>query len=356
MRSKQQGGNRAGIAGFFDRVVVINLKRRPERLTRLWEKLRQCQWPFRWPEVFEAIDGRVAPHPQNWQSGSGAWGCMKSHQLVLEQAVKDGVGNVLVLEDDVCFAENFRGEVEHFINAVPKAWDQIMLGGQHFSRHGRPRMVKPGVYRCYSCERMHCYAVRGEFMRKFHERLLGGGKFNGAVHCDWILGRDPELQRTHKVYAPPFFLAGQERGQSDINGQKWPSRFWNPPGPHLPVINLHASPEVLTALREHGVYTGDNRDPETDIDVTLLKIFQKTEDRPKERIELLADWIKIIQGRVASEPHLICTVWHPQAIPEVVKAASLWRVYEITADNVDDALCQLSRKLRKTLPPAPREL
>ncbi len=72
-------------------------------------------------------------------------------------------------------------------------------------------LVKEGIIRCTDCERTHCYAIRGEFMRKLSRRWLGGGKFNGSRHCDWIMGRDPEMQLSHKVYAPEFFLVGQDR-------------------------------------------------------------------------------------------------------------------------------------------------
>lgn len=39
----------------FDRVVVINLARRADRLARFNRLL--CDWPFKTPQRFEAIDG-----------------------------------------------------------------------------------------------------------------------------------------------------------------------------------------------------------------------------------------------------------------------------------------------------------
>ena len=57
------------IAKFFDRVVVINLKRRPDRLRNILAELKERSWPFIHPEVFNAVDGNKVPVPKDWQDG-----------------------------------------------------------------------------------------------------------------------------------------------------------------------------------------------------------------------------------------------------------------------------------------------
>ncbi|MGB7323991.1 MAG: hypothetical protein WBD31_03910, partial [Rubripirellula sp.] len=47
-----------------------------------------CQlagWPFPEPERFAAIDGRRVATPPQWRAGNGAWGCYRSHLLILEK-------------------------------------------------------------------------------------------------------------------------------------------------------------------------------------------------------------------------------------------------------------------------------
>ncbi|HVU85661.1 MAG TPA: glycosyltransferase family 25 protein, partial [Puia sp.] len=277
---------------YFDRVVVINLKRRPDRLERLHEALKKCDWPFKRPQVFHAIDGHTIPVPRKFKSGPGAWGCNCSHRMVMEEAISDGVENLLILEDDVCFVKKFRQEVEKFLQSVPEDWDGLMIGGQHLNKAGPPVLVKPGVYRCVDCERCHCYALRGKYLRKLCRRLKGGGKFDGTIYNDLIMGKDPELQIAHKVYAPQYFLAGQDRTQSDISGMVMPRKFWNPPGPNLPVINLHAPQPLVAVLREHGWFTGHQRDHKSDIDLDLIKIFRAGRAHPARLRIDLREWIK----------------------------------------------------------------
>lgn len=332
---------------YFDRVVLINLKRRPDRLARMERALTECSWPFKKPQVFAAIDGDAVPSPNGWQSGGGAWGCMRSHQQILERAIMDGVANVLVIEDDVCFVENFRTKVENFLQDVPGNWDQLMLGGQHINLNGSPTLVRPGIYRCTDCERTHCYAVRGNYIRTLYQRWVSGGQYNGEVHCDWIMGRDPELQYSHNVYAPEHFLVGQEKGKSDINGGLQPRNFWNPPAADMPVLNLHVPKDVVGVLRQHGLHTGHRRDPETDFDSGLVELFKETAGNDTMRVQRLSDWLNAVQWEAASDPYLICTIWHPDAAPDLVKKASRWPVHEITASTVHEAFERMPAELRR---------
>lgn len=333
----------------FDEVVIINLRRRPDRLERLKRELTRIAWPFRYPKIFRAIDGKVFCPPAGWTDGPGAWGCLASHRQVLANAIKDGKQSILVMEDDVVFCDSFRERIKEFLAIVPEDWEQLMIGGQHqYYYHGLPDLIKPGVYRCKDCERTHCYAVRGEYMRKLVDRWAGGGKFSGNAHCDWIMGRDPDMQLSHKVYAPEYFLAGQERGQSDIFNDPQPRRFWNPPSPNLSVVNLHATGRVAVALRAYGFYTGRLNSGEN-WDRELTTIFERTRGNRAERRRLLEEWIKIIQWELAGDDHFICTVWHPEALPRLVGMASLWPVYEISAQNVYSALRQLPAHLKRNL-------
>jgi hypothetical protein len=331
---------------YFDRVVLINLKRRPDRLAQARRALRACRWPFKAPEIFEAVDGRVRRPPAWWPHNAASWACLKSHQRVLKKALADQVKNILILEDDVCFANGFPTAVRKFLRAVPDDWDQLMLGGQQVNLHGKPVFVQPGVYRCTDCERTHCYAVRGPYLRKLCRRLARGGKYNGATYLDWIMGRDPDLQFAHRVYAPQFFLVGQERGDSDIFGVALPRKFWNPPGPDLVVINLHAPARVAFALARHGWCFGRGGGRGSNLEDQLNQVFADTTRDPAARRVKLREWIKVMQWELAADPAMHCTVWHPAATPRLVQAASPWPVWEITATSVDAALAKFAEAQR----------
>jgi len=333
---------------YFGRVVLINLGKRPDRLFRVKQAIRNANWPFCQPEMLEAVDGEHVRPPEGWKSGNGAWGCMLSHQRALQMALADGIERLLILEDDVCFVDGFSKKVAAFLESVPPDWDQLMLGGQHVNIHGAPTLLKPGVYKCTDCERTHCYAVKGEFILTLLKRWMGGGHFNGQVHCDWIMGRDPEIQNSHNVYAPEHFLAGQEGGSSDIDGFLHRRKFWNPPSSELPVVLLNASSAVARQLHDYGFHLGFCSDVQTGFDRDLSAIFRETSPGSYAQRERLAAWIESIQWDVAADPFLICSVCHPDATLDLVRLASRWSVHQLTGNSAREILESTPEKLRRS--------
>jgi hypothetical protein len=322
----------------FGRVVVINLKRRVDRLASFRKEIAACDWPFRQPELFEGVDGHVLPVPLGWTEGGGAWGCMQSHRQVLERAIMDDVGSLLVLEDDACFRPTFRQDMTIFLSCLPADWDGLMLGGQHM--HPGPAPVAPGVVRCTNCHRTHAYAARGRYLHDLYQKWC-----SSSGHCDHVMG---PFAAQYKVYAPEPFLIGQERSKSDISGSLNPRKFWTPPAAGQPVVLLRAPRDVVAELRRHGFHTGYDRDPASDIDKGLLEIFGAS-GAPPDGCERLRGWIEMIQWEVTSAEGLVCTIWHPAVTAEMVRRATGARLIEIEASTVHEALEQYPAELRHGL-------
>jgi GR25 family glycosyltransferase involved in LPS biosynthesis len=199
--------------GTFDRVVVINLARRPERLGRFWQLL--SDWPLLPPERFEAIDGSATLPPATWQRGAGAWGCMLSHRAVLRTALRDGVSSLLCLEDDAYPVEDFAARAADFLNRVPADWDCLMLGCEHLRP---PTPHADGIVQCVCANRMHAYALRARMMQVLLEALESATN----DHCDIVLA---SLMGHFKTYAPDPPLIGQDAGFSDISQRSERLRF-----------------------------------------------------------------------------------------------------------------------------------
>uniref|UniRef100_A0A914Z6R7 Glycosyl transferase family 25 domain-containing protein n=1 Tax=Panagrolaimus superbus TaxID=310955 RepID=A0A914Z6R7_9BILA len=135
----------------FDKIYLINLKRRPERLQKMSSIMRHLGIEF---EVFEAIDGtaisptelsalRFLPGYEDPFSKRpmkfGEIGCFLSHYKIWENVVKNAFNRVLIFEDDVRFAENSTIELSKMIEDIMKThleWDLIYLGRKKMTPHG----------------------------------------------------------------------------------------------------------------------------------------------------------------------------------------------------------------------------
>ena len=251
-------GESHSLHSYFDHVVCINLPSRDDRWEEIGRQLKSAKWPFRMPQRFSAIDGRIC-RPPGWMRNryaeyECAWGCYQSHLRVLENALMNKVEKLLILEDDAVFAPNFCNGITEFLNRVPSAWDHLFLGGEH--------MIDPveeveGVYRCRQVHRTHAHALQGEFIRQAYEMLVsyptidhyrrrrfgGFGQYFSRIirrpksiwnssdsarsaHVDHHFGA---MHRSGQfnVYAPRTWLVGQAAGRSDIVQGHVAETFWH---------------------------------------------------------------------------------------------------------------------------------
>lgn len=219
----------------FDRVFVVSLARRPDRLDDFWSR-GPGEWPWKVPALFEAVDGEATTPPKWFKPSAGAWGCLQSHVAIWEMQIKAGWDSVLVLEDDADFCLNAVERMQDTLDCVPDDWDQIYFGGQHLDTDVLPpeTVVQDRLVRGRYINRTHAYAIRLPFAEIARDAISQSmwsseGKF---YHVDYRLG---ELHATgnHNIYAPWRFCVGQGKGTSDVRTGRGNrpahvgAHFWN---------------------------------------------------------------------------------------------------------------------------------
>jgi glycosyl transferase, family 25 len=140
---------------FFPHRVCINLDRRPER----WERMqaRFAAAGVGTVERFSAVDGGSRAMPANWPYSSGAYGCLQSHLAVVCEARAQKLESILIMEDDVVFADGFQEKFQECVRHLPTDLDMLFFGCLHYEP---PEPAAPGFHRLRLSFSTFMYAVR----------------------------------------------------------------------------------------------------------------------------------------------------------------------------------------------------
>jgi Glycosyltransferase family 25 (LPS biosynthesis protein) len=317
----------------FERTYIISLPYKLERRARLERHLAETGLdvgPVRW---FTAMSGDWMGHPSWFRAGNGAWGCLMSHLHIMREALADGLHSVCVLEDDVVFHERAPEMLQQFMAEVPEDWDQLYLGGQHLRE---PWSVPgcPGVLRGQNVNRTHAFAHKGSALPQIMTHILEAGDYR-RMNCGWHI--DHQLGLAHEkqawnVYCPPWWLAAQEAGASNISGRENVRLWWQPYiyARGLPFIQVpRATSEVILCEVDGHVHFGWNLRPGTREDVGLEKCVASDTE--------LRAWLEMI-AREALDQHKL-PGWQHEGI-SAERVAALWAA---GAREVEGGVAELPR-------------
>ena len=211
------------LGDFFEKIYIISLERGVENRKRLLRQLNEIGVYN--AEIFDAVDGAEVGAPEYWSSGDGGWGCVLSHADLVRKAIKEGLSNYLVFEDDAILDPRFESSFDSFARNVPKNWDQLYLGGQHMQD---PYDLGNGVFRARNINRTHCYALARKNFSQFHSWIMDHS-WHGRHrhrHIDHHLGVAHSKQLWN-TYAPYRWLSGQGSAYSDIAYIDLLDRWWD---------------------------------------------------------------------------------------------------------------------------------
>lgn len=144
------------INDYFDKVVVINLDKRVDRLEKITKQLDDLGITF---ERFSAIDGTGKnPMLANRDSHLQVW--------------RENLGKkILVLEDDAYFVDDFQERFDQVIQTLPENWDVFYLGALLDKMTGKVIKVNNDWYRQIVSTGTQAYSVHPDIMQYCIDRL-----------------------------------------------------------------------------------------------------------------------------------------------------------------------------------------
>ena len=193
------------INDYFDRVVCINLDRRPDRWAQCVELFTKHDLTV---ERVAAVDGRdLADTPYLKR---GMLGCAMSHRNICEQMLASSSKRMLVLEDDVDFVPDLQEVFACAVSSgdIPLTWDLLYLGGHHLQA---PQSINARIARMLKTTTSSQYGIT----RDMAARLLKGLKVLNEP-LDITMAQLQSVSAAFTFHPP---LAWQRPGLSDIEGR-----------------------------------------------------------------------------------------------------------------------------------------
>ena len=104
---------------------------------------------------------------------NGAIGCSMSHLKILQNAFKNKLEHVLIVEDDITFlnVEIFRDNFNAFLHHRGSNWDVILLAGNNMPPYTRINETSIQVTKCQTTTG---YLVNGHYIQKLMENVKMG--------------------------------------------------------------------------------------------------------------------------------------------------------------------------------------
>jgi len=188
---------------YFPYKVCINLDRRSDRWRRI--STRFAAHGISGILRFPAIDGSQLEIPAHWSEFPGAYGCLRSHVAVVENARAAGARSVLVFEDDAVLDPDFNSKFPAYVSQLPQDWDMLMLGAIHGQE---PRKVTSNIGRVTLSLSTFAYALKETIYDRFIDY---NNKASIAVDDN-----NTVLQKEFNCYCFQPNLAWVEEDYSDI--------------------------------------------------------------------------------------------------------------------------------------------
>lgn len=136
-------------------MVIVSLEKAKDRRERIKAQLEKLNIDA---IIMDAVDGQKLSAeelnkpikypgggPGSWRYGEiltpGEVGCLRSHIKVMEMAKENSWPYVVVIEDDVIFADDFEKRMKLLFKIIPNDWEHIYICG--IPLHQNPYYVPP---------------------------------------------------------------------------------------------------------------------------------------------------------------------------------------------------------------------
>ena len=135
---------------YFDHVYILNLEKRTDRKLAMLQKLGRLGIKAEFvqavdgystqslDEYYEYIKSDLGNHPLELSQkrkmimSSGAWGYLKTYDIILNDAKRRNFSRILCFDDDVIFHSDFESILIQRLSIIPQDWKLLYLGASQY--------------------------------------------------------------------------------------------------------------------------------------------------------------------------------------------------------------------------------
>jgi len=185
-------------------IYVINLKERTDRREHIESQLSKIGCDNY--KIIDAVDGSKIINKSTIKNG--AYGLLMTYKNIFNDW-NGSENDILIIEDDCLFINEFNSHLESYIKSVPSDWDMLYFGANH-NYHGGMQTLKINdkcvkLNNSYSahCVLMKPYVFK-ELINKIDQQLL---------EVDVLMS---QLQKKYNSYSSHIALTTQIPSYSNI--------------------------------------------------------------------------------------------------------------------------------------------
>ena len=188
-----------------DSIYVINLKNRTDRRDHIINELKKIECDNY--ILFEGVDGKTLFNPT--RLSSGMFGLINTYFNMYDDWKKSPKDNILIIEDDCIFDDNFNEKLNEYIKYVPKDWDMLYFGANHNYHMGKQtELINEKCIKIFNSFSAHCVILKSYV---FEELIISLKTLN--IENDVMMAN---LQKKYNAYSSAPGITSQIVSFSDI--------------------------------------------------------------------------------------------------------------------------------------------
>jgi len=161
--------------------------------------------------LFEAVDGSTIPNPTSLSAGN--YGLLNTYLRIYEDFLKNKTNNIMMIEDDCVFLDNFNDNLKLYIENIPDDWEILYFGANHRTHEGLPPPYKINEYviKLRSSYTTHCLILKDYVFAELIENLKISPSIVDVMMC--------KLQEKYNTYSTIRNITFQLPSFSDIENK-----------------------------------------------------------------------------------------------------------------------------------------